>query len=136
MIRKITEHTAPDGTTYYTSGGCGRFRSKEIVRQAADNRDRIMRDEAITQEVETGRTGALGAKIDPPDMADVVASLVMDASVLDAGGFEEWANEYGYDTDSRSAEAIYRACLDITLRLRAGIGDDGLRALRDACQDS
>ena len=38
---KVTEHTAKDGTTYYTNGGCGRFRSKEVAQQAAANRERI-----------------------------------------------------------------------------------------------
>lgn len=126
-------------TTDYSAGIANCPAYKASVAQLG-NRNSLMRDEAITQEVETGRTyvpafSGQGSKIAPPDMADVISSLVMDASVLDAGGFEEWANEYGYDTDSRSAEATYRACLDIALKLRAGIGDDGLRALRDASQD-
>lgn len=70
-----------------------------------------------------------------PDAVDVFASLTLDSSVLDAGGFEDWASEYGYDTDSRQAEKTYRACLDIALKLRAAIGDSGMGALRDAFED-
>lgn len=70
-----------------------------------------------------------------PDMVDVLCSLASDSDVIDAGGFESWASDFGYDTDSRKAESIYRACLDIALKLRAAIGDDGLRQLREACQD-
>ncbi len=70
-----------------------------------------------------------------PDACDVIASLVMDSDVLDAGTFEEWAGDLGYDADSRKAEATYRACLEIALKLRNGIGEAGLQRLRDACQD-
>lgn len=70
-----------------------------------------------------------------PDPVDVLYSLAMDSSVLDAGGFENWAGEYGYDTDSRKAESIYRACLDIALKLRAALGDTGMETLRNAFED-
>lgn len=70
-----------------------------------------------------------------PAAADVLASLALDSSVLDSGTFEDWAAEYGYDADSREAEKTYRQCLEIALKLRAAIGDDGLQALRNACQD-
>lgn len=70
-----------------------------------------------------------------PDALDVIYSLVMDSSVLDAGGFENWAADYSYDTDSRSAESTYRACLDIALKMRGAIGESGLETLRDAFQD-
>lgn len=96
---------------------------------------------AIVDETETGfavipnRNVIRKGKAINPDAASVIASLVLDASVLDAGGFEDWANECGYDTDSRAAEAIYRACLEIALKLRAAIGDAGLETLRAAAQD-
>lgn len=70
-----------------------------------------------------------------PDPVKVLYSLTMDSSVLDAGGFENWAAEYGYDTDSRNAESIYRECLDIALKLRGAIGDAGLSALQEAFED-
>jgi hypothetical protein len=96
---------------------------------------------AIVTETESGhavRRNATvmrkGAPINP-DAADVIYALANDASVLDAGGFEDWANEYGFDPDSRKAESTYRACLDIALKIRAAIGDAGIEALRAACED-
>lgn len=70
-----------------------------------------------------------------PKDADVIHSIVLDASVLDEPSFESWASNFGYDTDSRAAEAVYKACLDTALKLRAIIGDAGLRTLQEACQD-
>ena len=70
-----------------------------------------------------------------PSIPDVLHSLSMDADVIDAGDFEGWAIEFGYDTDSRKAEALYRTCLGIALKLRAALGDAALTELREACQD-
>lgn len=70
-----------------------------------------------------------------PDPVDVFYSLTMDSDVLNYGGFEEWASEFDYDTDSRSAESAYCACLDIALKLRAAIGDTGMETLRTAFED-
>jgi len=70
-----------------------------------------------------------------PALPDVLHSLCLDSDVLDAGTFEEWASNFGYDTDSRKAEAIYRACLEIALKLRNGLGEDVLRQLCEVCQD-
>jgi hypothetical protein len=76
-----------------------------------------------------------GGKPIMPKFADVLYSLASDSDVLDAGGFESWAENYGYDSDSREAEAVYNACVKIALKLRGAIGEDGLRKLREACQD-
>ncbi|MBR1173879.1 hypothetical protein JQ617_07930 [Bradyrhizobium sp. KB893862 SZCCT0404] len=70
-----------------------------------------------------------------PNAIDVVHSLVMDADVLDMGGFEDWASNYGYDTDSRKAERTYQACLAIALKLRFALGDAALKTLQEAFQD-
>lgn len=80
------------------------------------------------------QTGASRRPIVPP-LADVLYSLQSDADVLNYGGFEDWAPDLGYDPDSRKAEAIWRACIEIALKLRAAIGDDGLAALAVACED-
>ena len=105
----------------------------------------ISQAELIEFETETGYPGHVTgggsvirkdsparAKRIEPDPVDVIASLVMDSSVLDSGGFEDWASDLGYDIDSRKAEAVYRACLEIALKLRAAIGEDGLAKLRAA----
>ena len=69
-----------------------------------------------------------------PDTADVIYSLVMDSDVLNHGSFEDWAGYAGYDTDSRAAEKIYKACLEIALKMSTMIGDIGMAKLRDACE--
>jgi len=38
-----------------------------------------------------------------------VETLTLDGYALSVS-FEEWCDDYGYDSDSRSAEATYRAC--------------------------
>ncbi|TIW00620.1 MAG: hypothetical protein E5V77_09360 [Mesorhizobium sp.] len=68
--------------------------------------------------------------IPAPSIGDVLQSLARDSDVLDAGGFESWAADYGYDTDSRAAESIYRACLEIAMKLRAGLGESLLAEIR------
>ena len=82
----------------------------------------------VERETETGRRIA-------PDACNVIASLSMDSGVLDCSSFEEWAGKFGYDVDSRKAESIYRACLEIALKLRNGLGEEGLRALQIATED-
>lgn len=70
-----------------------------------------------------------------PDPVEVVCSLVMDSTVLDSGGFESWAADFGYDPDSRKAYATYQSCVETALKLRAAIGDAGLERLRTAYAD-
>lgn len=54
-----------------------------------------------------------------PTTADVLDSLASDAQGLEgAYRFEEWALEYGYDADSRRAEAIFHAVRQSAADLR------------------
>ena len=60
-----------------------------------------------------------------PTAADVLYCLCSDAtSVENASSFEDWCADFGYDTDSRSAERIYKACERIAAKLRRLLGDD------------
>lgn len=70
-----------------------------------------------------------------PNPVDVLHSLTVESDVLDSGGFEYWAANFGYDTDSRAAESIYRACLEIALQMRAAFGSNGMAALQSAFED-
>lgn len=70
-----------------------------------------------------------------PDTLDAVSCLLSDASALNCPSFESWADELGMDTDSRRVEQTYRQCLDIGLRLRAALGEQGLKELREYFQD-
>lgn len=70
-----------------------------------------------------------------PKLTDVLYCLVTDSSVLNTSGFEEWASDFGYDTDSREAEKTYRACLDQSLQFKSLIGQAALDTLRETFQD-
>lgn len=91
--------------------------------------------EALEHETEKGRSTKPGRALILPKVEDVLYSLAQDAGAIDARDFEDWASDFGLDTDSRQAEATYRACLEIALKLRAALGDAGLAALREATQD-
>jgi len=59
-----------------------------------------------------------------PGVDDVMNCLLMDASGMEyAENFEDWANEYGYDPDSRTAEHIYESTRQQTAKLRQFLGD-------------
>lgn len=85
-------------------------------------------------ECENGRHASTKQPI-PPDPDLALSSLCSDASALDSASFEDWASDMDQDPDSRKAEAIYRTCLKIAIQLRAALGDDGLKQLREAYQD-
>ena len=59
----------------------------------------------------------------PPALEDVLDCLLSDAAGYEqARDFEDWAAEYGYDSDSRKAEATWRAVAEQTRRLRQFLG--------------
>lgn len=93
-------------------------------------------DEAVRYECETGRSRELPlGKTILPKIEDVFRGLLLDGDAIDYPTYEDWADSFGYDQDSRKGEAIYRACLEIGLKLRAGLGDAALADLREAFQD-
>lgn len=124
--------------------GCGHVTGYESIKTPTPY-DRQRKADMIRRTCETGKVWRYMASVDywaetnqkqpAPALRDVLYCLVMDASVLDFARFEEWANEYGYDTDSRQAKATYRLCLEQALQLRALVGDSGLVKLREAYQD-
>jgi hypothetical protein len=60
-----------------------------------------------------------------PNAGDVLASLIMDAAgFTNARDFEDWASEYGYDTDSRKALASWEQIDALSDGLRDLLGDD------------
>ncbi len=78
---------------------------------------------------------ALQQKI-APKLADVVCSLLSDgAAYFDGQSFEDWAGDFGYDTDSRKAEETYRTCDAIGRQLIRGLGRETVEKLREAAQD-
>ena len=74
-------------------------------------------------------------KLDPPSVLDVLHCLLMDSDVLNYATFEEWANELGYDPDSRKAEGIYQECLQIALQVKQMFSAGELEELYEMVQD-
>ena len=70
-----------------------------------------------------------------PNTLDVIHSLLMDGEAINYDSFEEWAGSFGFDPDSKKAEAVYRTCLDFGLKLRNALGDEKLSALQEAFSD-
>lgn len=70
-----------------------------------------------------------------PKIEDVLYGLITDSEVIDYDSFESWADNMGFDPDSRKDEKIYQACLEIGLKLRNRLGDKLLSELRDSFQD-
>jgi hypothetical protein len=65
-----------------------------------------------------------------PTLSTVLDCLASDASgVMHGQTFEDWASDYGYDTDSRKAERTYRAVCNQTQELLLLVGPDGLDEL-------
>lgn len=100
----------------------------------------------ITEVMKTGKAGKwnssgfasvhVNAKPIEPEKRAVIWCLLMDGQeAINAAGFEDWAADYGYDTDSRKAEQTYRACLEIGLKLRAALGDTKMQELMLVYQD-
>jgi hypothetical protein len=69
-----------------------------------------------------------------PKVADVLYSLIMDASAADEN-FHEWCDNYGYSDDSIKAMNIYKSCLEIAVALRKHFSPDILRQVRELLQD-
>ena len=121
-------------TTDY-SAGCGHCPAYDNPIHGRPQFMSIARDAAIRRECESGYEDRTRKQIPPIDAANVVYSVVIDASALYYASFEDWACEYGYDIDSRKGEAIYRECLATGFRLQAALGASALEALREDFQD-
>jgi len=71
-----------------------------------------------------------------PSLPDVVSSLVSDGSAyFDSLSLEDWCGEFGYDADSRAAEALYRVCDDIGRQLQRKLPNGMISTLRETLQD-
>jgi hypothetical protein len=69
-----------------------------------------------------------------PKAADVLYSLSLDAEAASIS-FYDWADTYGYDRDSRSAEATYYACCDTHKRLLEVFTRAQLAEISDAVRE-
>lgn len=70
-----------------------------------------------------------------PTAADVLDCLASDVQgVENTHNFEDWAGEYGYDTDSRKAEAIYKTCLVQAKELKSFLSGAAYKELLDGTE--
>lgn len=97
---------------------------------------------AVAQECESGKRAiyraghiATGGALPPPDLQDVFHCLLSDSSAIDAGGFEDWCSDYGYNSDSIKAKATYDACVGTHTVLRAAFTSRELEQLHVLFQD-
>lgn len=90
----------------------------------------------IAEECETGREYVISSwqkgKQILPDPANVFGCLLIDCDVLNYGNFEQWAMDFGYNADSRSAYAIYEQCLKTALKLSSYFSCKDMEELKDA----
>jgi hypothetical protein len=67
-----------------------------------------------------------------PEAPEILDCLRSDyESTMWGTNFEDWAREFGYDSDSRKAERIYHACIESGRKLKQFIGDDVNTFLED-----
>lgn len=94
-------------------------------------------DKATKDECEQGYTkkNAFTKKPIEPKLSDVVYSLVMDSDVLQHESFEDWADCYGYNSDSKKDEKVYKACLKIALPMQLRLGSETMETLRELFGD-
>lgn len=148
--KAIPHNFTPRGYRTRKAGGGYTYRQASPGEALAQYRDGLVRAECETgKEMRLGKWGQNPAfetiggrpgssaknRAIEPNPVDVLYSLTMDSDVLDSGGFEEWAANFGYDTDSRKAESIYHACLEIALAMRAALGAEGMEQLQTAFED-
>jgi hypothetical protein len=87
--------------------------------------------EAMALEADVAAELARRQKV-APDLNDVVASLICDGSAhFDSHAFETWCDDFGYDTDSRKAEATFRTCDETGRKLARALTADELAGLRE-----
>lgn len=122
-------------TCDYSQGSahCPAYKRKDFGNQ---------KSEAIRRECETGRRvknimASIGHFIQDkeplqPTIREVLHSLLLDSAAINSGGFKEWCSEYGYETDSVKARAVYDECLSHAVALRGAVGPAMFESLMEA----
>ena len=103
-------------------------------------RNKLIMENEIKKITEKGRYSVeegkyLDKALPAPELTEVLYSLIMDSDVLNYSSFEDWAENTGYDRDSRKAEKIYNDCIGIALKLRSIIGNEAIEKLQVLFQD-
>jgi hypothetical protein len=75
-------------------------------------------------------TTIIGSDNGPPEITDVLDAVAAEAAVVEeAGGYERWAVEMGFDPDSRRGERIYRSIRRQATALRRLLGEERFEQL-------
>jgi hypothetical protein len=75
-------------------------------------------------------TTIMGSDNGPPEVPDVLDAVAAEAAVVEeAGSYEAWALQMGFDPDSRRGEQIYRTERRQARLLRALLGEETYREL-------
>lgn len=69
-----------------------------------------------------------------PTNKDILFALLLDSQVLDES-YQNWCDNYGYDSDSMKAFKIYQACCDNTKKLQSCFSSDELANIAEQLQD-
>lgn len=126
--------------------GCANCPSyKNPVKFPTGRRDDHLTKIAIARECETGKILRHTVpsspnfmdvgKIDGPDVAEVLYSLLQDAQVLNCRDFADWCDEVGMEDDSIRARGIYDACVADSLKLHAAFGKQMITDLQELFED-
>lgn len=70
-----------------------------------------------------------------PQESDIFNSLLLDTSNVEGETFEDWAGNFGYDTDSRKAEKSFNACKEELVSLQRLFSKSELNDLREIFAD-
>lgn len=85
---------------------------------------------AIVARMTTYFSKGIGHHGAEPTAEEVLECLASDAAGIENGGsFDDWCSEYGYDTDSRKALKVFKACEHSAARLRRFLGADLFKTL-------
>lgn len=108
---------------------------------------KYIQNEIVNKTCEDGKAYSYREKIDnlridmkvknqpQPKLEDVLYCLISNADVLQYRGFQEWAECFGYGTDSIKANEIYQACLKITLEMKQLFNCEEMEILQEHFQD-
>lgn len=136
MCAWISTFTSARGTTenfdYFTGSGCGPAMPETELRRCfplvanvpKHNRYNIA-DKSLLCRI--AHQAAFRLKW-TPDPIEILNAICRDGDALEST-FEDWASEFGYDTDSQKAEKTYRACQDNALRLRKLLSADQMKEI-------
>ena len=136
--RWVVKFTAAHGVSFSTTYKTGTGHRRDISRAYASfghewsNAGEVIRYNKAPGGKAWNLKGRLYAATEPL-AADVLCSLASDSRAIEQT-FEEWCSDYGSDTDSIRARAVYDACCTIAMELIRLLGLTGLAELQ-ACEE-